>query len=718
MPVSLRSPSLVLDSRRIDLENSSERPAAAPPVPGARPTVARLVVTAVAVAVAYYFGAKIGLVLRFPPAVPSVLWPPNALLTAALLLTPVRWWWVCLAAALPAHFAAELDSAFPAPLVAILFLTNCTEALLAAAGVRLASDSTTRFDSLQRVAVFVVAAALLAPFLSSFPDAAAVANLTGAQFDEVWRTRFFSNVLAQLALVPAIVLAVSGGRSWWSAGWRRRIEAAALTATLAILGTFVFLAPAVSPGLLPGLSRAPLFLLLPPLLWAAVRFGTPGASLSLLATTVLALGAGIGHWGPFATIGAEEGVISVQLALTGVGVPLLFLAGLIEERSREHALLAESLRSLRASEAMKSAILDSVGNGVAVLDSAGRIVTANGHWERAHAETGGDGPGPSGSGADYVEAWRRTESPEAAEVAAGLEAVLSGRRPSYEIEYSRRGPSQPRWFALAAVPLRRFEWGAVVSEVETTNRRRTEVELQRMRQELAHVTRISTVGELTASLAHQLNQPLAAILANSDAGLRYLRDRKADPAEMCAVLSEIGDDVRRASDVIKQLRTLLRKDEVHAGELDLNELARGVLRLVDNDALLRKVRLEFEPAATPPLVHGVAVQLQQVVLNLVVNAFEASAMRADAERRVAVRIADAEGETVELVVEDSGHGLDGHDERIFEPFFTTKAEGMGMGLSIARTIVSSHGGTIAASDNLARGATFRVLLPRSSVSVS
>jgi two-component system sensor kinase FixL len=226
------------------------------------------------------------------------------------------------------------------------------------------------------------------------------------------------------------------------------------------------------------------------------------------------------------------------------------------------------------------------------------------------------------------------------------------------------------------------------------------------------------VGELTASLAHELNQPLAAILANSDAGQRYLRDDKTDPAEMCAVLSEIGDDVRRASDVIKQLRTLLRKDEVHAGELDLNELARGVLRLVDNDALLRKVRLEFEPAATPPFVHGVAVQLQQVVLNLVVNAFEATAVRADAERRVAVRIADAEGETVELVVEDSGHGLNGHDERIFEPFFTTKAEGMGMGLSIARTIVSSHGGTIVASDNLARGATFRVLLPRSSVSVS
>jgi len=159
--------------------------------------------TLLVVAVAYYVGAQLGFILRFPPTTPSVLWPPNSILTATLLLTPVRRWWLYLLAALPAHLAAELP-VLPLLLVFGLFATNCAEALVAAAGLRWLSDAPTRFDTLGRMAVFVLVGALAAPFVSSFPDAALVTAIQGESYSFVWRTRFFSNVLAALTIVSAV----------------------------------------------------------------------------------------------------------------------------------------------------------------------------------------------------------------------------------------------------------------------------------------------------------------------------------------------------------------------------------------------------------------------------------------------------------------------------------------------------------------------------------
>ena len=157
-----------------------------------RPTAFRPALIAVVVAAGYYIGAQIGLALTFPPATTSVLWPPNAILTAALLMVPPRLWWVCLAAALPVHILLEIDAGFSAQLVALLFVTNCSEALLAAIAVSVLSDAPTRFDSLRRVAAFVAGAGLLAPIVSSFADAAVVNLLRGENYWDVWRVRVFS----------------------------------------------------------------------------------------------------------------------------------------------------------------------------------------------------------------------------------------------------------------------------------------------------------------------------------------------------------------------------------------------------------------------------------------------------------------------------------------------------------------------------------------------
>src|SRR5215510_6576771 len=199
------------------------------------------IAVAFAVAAAYYVGANIGLILRFPPATPSVMWPPNAILTATLLLTPPRRWWIYLLVALPAHLVAELGTGLPTSLVLVLFTTNCSEALLAAAGVRWLSDAPGRFDTLRRVAAFIVAAVLLAPFVSSFADAAAVTTLRGEPYWLVWRTRFFSNILTELTLVPALVMMITAGPVWLSRASRsQHAEAALLAGMLLAVGIIVF----------------------------------------------------------------------------------------------------------------------------------------------------------------------------------------------------------------------------------------------------------------------------------------------------------------------------------------------------------------------------------------------------------------------------------------------------------------------------------------------
>ncbi len=179
-----------------------------------RPPALRLALIATVVAAGYYLGAQIGLALTFPPATTSVLWPPNAILTAALLMVPPRMWWVCLAGALPVHILLEIDAGFSAPLVALLFVTNCSEALLAAIAVRVLSDAPTQFDSFRRVAAFVGGAGLLAPIVSSFADAAVVDLVRGESFWDVWRVRVFSNVLTELSVAPAIILGWSAVRSF------------------------------------------------------------------------------------------------------------------------------------------------------------------------------------------------------------------------------------------------------------------------------------------------------------------------------------------------------------------------------------------------------------------------------------------------------------------------------------------------------------------------
>ncbi|HSI35519.1 MAG TPA: ATP-binding protein [Tepidisphaeraceae bacterium] len=250
-------------------------------------------------------------------------------------------------------------------------------------------------------------------------------------------------------------------------------------------------------------------------------------------------------------------------------------------------------------------------------------------------------------------------------------------------------------------------------------RRVAEADAHQRRTELAHVSRAATLGELTATLAHELSQPLAAVLNNAGAGQRFLANGSPDLAEVRAALADIAADATRASEVIGRLRGMLKRGTTVAAfePVDLNDVVRTVERLVHGDGVAHRVAVELDLAADLPPTAGDAIQLQQVVMNLMLNAFAAIDQPGRLVRRLVVRTRVVEGGSgVEAEFADSGSGISADViDRLFEPFVTTKAEGLGMGLSICRSIVDQHGGRLRAENSPAGGATFTLTLPSGSL---
>jgi PAS domain S-box-containing protein len=247
---------------------------------------------------------------------------------------------------------------------------------------------------------------------------------------------------------------------------------------------------------------------------------------------------------------------------------------------------------------------------------------------------------------------------------------------------------------------------------DITEQRLSEAALRRNLDEMAHLNRVAAMGELTSSLAHELNQPLAAILSNAQAATRFLDLESPELAQVRECLSDIVADDKRAGEVIKKLRVLLKKGESQPSLVDLNELVSDVIRLLKSDALLREVPVKFEPSPGLPAVLGDRVQLYQVVLNLIVNGLEAVDGQQPRDRWLKVWTSESSFDAVELTVEDSGRGIAESDlALVFEPFFTTKPDGLGMGLSISRSIVQAHGGRIWADNRSHGGAMLRCVLP-------
>jgi len=652
---------------------------------------------ALVVALAYYLGAKIGFALTLQPHPISVLWPPNSILLAALLLTPVRFWWLILLAAFPAHLAAQVQSNVPPAMILCWFISNSCEALIGAGCVWYLVDHPVRFDRLRNVGVFLVFAALLGPFLSCFLDAGFVAlNRWGQDsYWQVWRVRFSSNVLASITLVPFIVTWSGDGLAWLKRIRRARfLEGTFLVLGLVSVQTFAFYGSGPSP------DSALLYLPLPFLIWAAVRFGSRGVSAAICVVTFLAIWSAGHGYGPFTARSAEEDALSIQMFLIVMSVPLLLLAGVIEERRRDATMLRE--RDARINLASESAELAfwsiNFETKKTWMSEKGRAIFNIPPDEPLSREL-----------------FLSRVHPE--DRSAVDEAIDRARDSSktFEIEYRLLRPDGETRWVIARGRYGHNEQGGMRDligvAIDVTAQARANLELRLQREEMARLSRVSAMGELTASLAHELNQPLTAIASNAAAGRRMLMQGPPNSAEFEELLADVSTDAHRAGEIIHGIHRFVRKSEGTRRVVNLNEIVREVLRLLHSDFLGRETAVETDLLAGLPSIHADPVHLQQVLMNLLINSMEAMQATPPQKRRIVI-CTRMEAESLVLIsVRDHGGGLPKENlEKIFDGFYSTKPNGMGMGLTIVRSIVEAHGGTLGA-ENSEGGARFSIRLP-------
>ncbi|MEK1929026.1 MAG: ATP-binding protein, partial [Pararhizobium sp.] len=246
--------------------------------------------------------------------------------------------------------------------------------------------------------------------------------------------------------------------------------------------------------------------------------------------------------------------------------------------------------------------------------------------------------------------------------------------------------------------------------MDVSDRRRAEIDADQQRRQLIHLTRVSVLGEFSGSLAHELNQPLTAMLANSQAAQIMLDDEVPDIEEIKEILEDIVDDSKRAGGVLSRLRSLVKKEDIAFRDVDLNEVVDGVVDLIHSDLIERRIELRLKFDRNAPMVRGDSVQIQQVLLNLVRNACDA--MSASENRQLTLTTDGTLKDGAGVLVADTGTGVPVElQDKMFEPFITSKTHGLGLGLTVSRTILKAHGGSIWCKQNPGGGAIFAFSLP-------
>jgi signal transduction histidine kinase len=527
---------------------------------------------------AYYAATEIAWALCFPNSKVSLLFPPHAVLVVVLLLVPSRHWWAYTLATVAAHFIATQQAHWPALYALHCEAFDAAQNVLAATGIRLFIKSPLNRITLRDAVVFVLIAVLIVPFGTAFWGSAfTISNGFGTDYWVEWRNLGISNGVTAVVLVPALLLlahrlAGRGGKVTPA----RIIEGSLLALGIVAIGTYVFAIVPAGPQTSPALLYVPI----PLLIWAALRFGLSGISSAMLVVTFEAIwGAMLGR-GPFLLQSPAENALALQMFLIVTGTPLMFLSVLLEDDKRSQQAL-----------------------------------------------------------------------------------------------------------------------------------RKVEEEAHRQREQINLLSRVSVLGEMTASLAHELNQPLSAIISNANAGMRFIGTAKEDPKTLREILHDVAEDGHRAHDIIQNVRNTIKKGESTWRQVNLNELVTNVAHVVRPDAVAYSCEVETSLADDLPLIEGDPVQIQQVLVNLVSNALDAMRQTPVDQRKVEISANDNGDGQVRLSVRDHGAGISPEvQDRLFDQFFTTKKQGLGMGLAIVRSIVESHGGKIDVENVADGGACFHFTL--------
>ena len=367
----------------------------------------------------------------------------------------------------------------------------------------------------------------------------------------------------------------------------------------------------------------------------------------------------------------------------------------------------------RQAQMLHSAVLASVHDQIVVLDQTGKIIETNQSWRRFVEHLASRPFERAYVGDQYLQTCAAAAAGDdaiAAELLECIRDVLGGISVRRRLEFSRDSPDGPLSYEISIERLRRPEGGAVITRTDITAHKQAVTQAREQRQQLAHLGRAAVLGELSGAFAHELAQPLTSILGNAEAALQLLPPDIPGLCEIQDMLRDIIKDDVRAAEVIQRLRSMLARGEIQRRPVDLNQVVRDVLALARSDLITRNVSVIMQLDPQTALVLADPVQLQQVLLNLIVNACEAMVDSPPDERRLTIATRSVEdGRAIECSVADRGCGIRREDtERIFQPFVTTKKQGLGLGLAICRSIIEAHGGRLwAESSPEERGAVLR-----------
>jgi signal transduction histidine kinase len=626
----------------------------------------------------------------FAPAIASPFWFPDSILLCALLLSPRRWWWVFLLGTLPGRIAPAITHGIPAWHLLATYSIDCAAGLATALALRRFMRNPLRFETLRDLAVFCFWAVALIPAADAALGAWADAG-RGWAFGPDWKQWFLGVALSQLVITPALFYWVL--RPAWKieADRMRWLEAALLAAGLIATGVLAFDTQL-------GFDEPRFFAPVLFLVWAAVRFGMPGATGAIATIAFIAIEAAIDGRGPFSGHSPEDTALALQRFLLLRAAPLYAVAVLVEQRGGfERSLQTIEKRMSLAAGAIKLKICE---------------------WDVSRDLLWVIDPAPNSPQAAPVTLaeFMQTMHPDDRERAlAGLETAM-------------RGGGGPEGRYRTLLPDGGFRWMAWAGQVEfddagkplwvravgrdVTHLVTVEQETQLQRDELVHLSRVAMLGEMSGAIAHELNQPLGAILTNAQTAKRLLARASFDPKELSEILDDIVADDHRAVETIRGLRQLFQKAPAQqkTRPIDLNLVVRDVLKLAQSELQIAKVALHTELSELPS-IDGDRIQLQQLLLNLISNACNAMA-GVEGGRELTVRTNFNDGEGVHVIVSDRGDGIPADNlSHLFDPFFTTRPGGMGLGLTVCRTIASAHHGRLWAENNPDRGASFHFVVP-------
>jgi two-component system sensor kinase FixL len=645
----------------------------------------------VVVFVAYYLAGKLGQAaseIRSSNLGP--VWPAYGIALAAVILFGFRIW--------PALIASAFLVAFQSPVPHLAAAGQAVAATLAALGggamLRQAAfdrGMTRLRDALNLIALGAAASAMISATLGVAVLYAAGVHLYSG-IGSAWLIYWLGDATGVLLVAPLVLTAADLAKYRAPA---RIGEAVALFAVLIVVCMLVFGDMALFAVRLHVLALA----VLPVILWAAVRFGTIGVSLSTLPVAAIATVATALGLGPFAQDTAFINAVLLDAFFAIVSLTGLMLAAVVAERAyaqAQHERLVADQAGLE-SRLRLAAIVESSEDAIVGLNLDGSIAD----WNAGAAVLYGY-DAAAAIGRDFL----KLVQPDSAGLAADQPDVITRRDAVH-----RRKDGARVAVALTYSPIHDAK-GALAGESVIARDVTERLRANALRDELAHLGRVSMLSVLTGALAHEINQPLTAIGINTDTAEQFLSAASPPLDELRQVVKDINADNQRAAEVIQRIRSLLRNDAVAFESVEVNATVADVVKLVKGSALRRGIRIDLSFAAETRPVRGDRVQVQQVILNLLMNACDAVTENAPQFRRVSLRtLATQNG--VAVLVKDSGAGLSDEElARIFEPFYTTKSDGMGLGLSICRAIVAAHNGTLEASRNSDQGMTFTVTFPR------